>query len=488
MELKKVHRVVLRRFSLIVILLILIVSLFVSVGSISSSSRCVAVVEDVIVGFVDAPDLQLLAEYNVVVVETFSIIPAVHAIVPQSSMEALRQNPKVAYVAENSQMVAAGVADWPLQKIGVTDAVWTSYTGAGVKIALLDSGIAPIDNLRFHVGYNFIDNNFDTTDVFKHGTLIASLIAMQPIASTGFRGVAPEVELYAVKVLDDNGRGSLAQALSGVQWAVENKMQIISISWCIVDQYSVLKEALDKAYYEEGILIVAAVGNTGNIAHGVGCPANYDSTIAVSAINEAGSKLRTACTGEEVELTAPGEGIYSIGPNNQVAFWEGTSFAVPYVVGTAALVWAKNTSLTNIEVRNILCQTAIDLQPNDGKDRDIFFGYGLINATAALQITTPTGNNNNNNGNNNNNQQSANPSASIKVNSPEDNWQVNPIDDNYEEDSVTDNLSDGQGKPSSKTPSLTFDTADIIVIASVASITVSITIVVFSAIRYLRKP
>jgi len=354
------------------------------------------VMRDVIVGFVDTPNLQLLSSYNAIILEVYNIIPAIHTLIPQNVIEELEQNSDIAYITENSQIQAAGTINWdvnwspawnwPLSLINVTEAVWTEYTGKGVRIALLDSGIGPIDDVPFQVGYNFVDNSTDVTDRYGHGTLIASLISTQPTPA-GFRGVAPDAQIYAVKVLDDNGVGSPSNAVLGIQWAIENNMQIISISWCNSERNSALEQALNVAY-NSGILIVAAAGNTGEVAYGVGCPADYESTIAVTAIKENTRKLETACSGSEVELASPGENIYGIGADDKIYNGTGTSYATAYVTGVAALVWAKNPTLTNIQVRNILCQTATDLQPNDELNRNEYFGYGLINATAALQITS----------------------------------------------------------------------------------------------------
>ncbi|MCL2358938.1 S8 family peptidase [Candidatus Bathycorpusculum sp.] len=342
-------------------------------------------IKDVIVGFTNTPNPQLLNKHNATILESYNIIPAIHAILPQDAIEQLNQNPNIAYITENTQTQPTGTINWAPQQINATTA-WTQSTGTNIKIAILDTGINPIDDLKIHGGYNYIDNNTNTTDLYGHGTMIASIINTQHNSTTGLTGIAPDAQIYAIKVLNDQGIGKLNHAISGIQWAIENDIQIISISWCITDENNALKQALITAY-SKGILIVAAAGNTGEVASGVGCPACYDTTIAVSAIKEDTRKLEQACTGPEIELTAPGEDIYAIGPDNQLHSGTGTSYATAYVTGTAALIWAKNPTLTNIQIRNILCQTATNLQPNDQSNRDIFFGYGLINATAALQAT-----------------------------------------------------------------------------------------------------
>jgi subtilisin len=340
---------------------------------------------DVIVGFNGTPDPELLTSYGGKVLEVYSIIPAVHVVLPKNVIEQLTQNPKVVYVTENSKIQAAGTIRWAIENIGAPQA-WSQSTGEGVKVAVLDSGVGPVNDLKVYGGYNFIDNNYDTRDVFGHGTLIAGIIAVSASSSLGVAGVAPNAEIYAVKVLNNEGVGTLNQAISGIQWAIDHGMQIISMSWNFIDNSYALKQAVDAAY-SKGLLLVGAAGNAGEVMTGVGCPACYDSVIAVSAVTEDNLQLDESCCGEEIELTAPGELTYSIGIDNTTWAGTGTSYSTAYVTGTAALVWAKNPSLTNIQVRNILDITAVDLQPADGKDRDIFFGYGLVNASAAVFAT-----------------------------------------------------------------------------------------------------
>jgi len=312
--------------------------------------------------------------------------------VSPSPKEPIEQNTNTntEHTTENTQNNPVTESNWALNQINAP-AAWSESTGKGVKIAILDSGVGPIDDVKVYGGYNFVDNNTDTTDQYGHGTMVASIIAATHTNSkTGLKGVAPDAEIYAVKIIDNQGNMNLDRAIKGVQWAIDNDIQIISMSWCIDDRNYALKQILDLAY-SKGILLIAAAGNYGEIRTGVGCPADYDSTIAVSAVKENKLRLEQACAGSQIELTGPGENVWVIWRDNKLyTSITGTSFAAAYITGTAALVWAKNTTLTNTEVRNILCQTATDLQPADGLDRDIFFGYGLVNAAAAVQTTQTT--------------------------------------------------------------------------------------------------
>jgi subtilisin family serine protease len=369
-----------RKTGSIVLALTVLASIFLSANVLGSPETFV----DVIIGFNGPSNPEVIRSYGGAVLETYSIIPAVHAILPSPVVAQLTQTQEVAYITENSQVQTSGTIRWAIEHIGAPQA-WSQSTGTGVKVAVLDTGVGPVNDVKVYGGYNFIENNLDTSDHYGHGTMIAGIIAAASTSTLGVAGVAPNAEIYAVKVINNQGDGNLNQAILGIQWAIDNGMQIISMSWNLADN-SALKQAVDAAY-SRGILLVAAAGNAGEIMTGVGFPASYDSVIAVSAVTEDNLRLTDSCCGAEIELAAPGEVVYSIGLDNKTWWGTGTSYSAGYVTGTAALVWAKNPSLTNIQVRSILDKTATDLQSGDGQDRDIFFGYGLVNATAAVYAT-----------------------------------------------------------------------------------------------------
>ncbi len=340
---------------------------------------------DVIVGFTDAPDLELLKQHGGEIIHVYGLIPAVYASLPKIALTQLQGNPKVAYIEENTELQVSGSVRWAVERVGAPQA-WSQSTGAGVKVAVLDTGVGPHRDLTVYGGYDFVNNDADASDDMGHGTMVAGIIAASASSPLGVAGAAPNAQLYAVKILDSKGSGSVALAIQGIQWAVDNGMQIVSMSWTINDYNNALRDALQAAY-NRGVLLVAAAGNIGDVQSGVACPASYGSVIAVSAIDENNMHLPESCVGDKIELTAPGEMVYATWLNDQLGCGNGTSMAAPFVSGVAALVWAKNPSLTNVQVREILDATAVDLQPSDGLDRDIFYGFGLVNAAAAVSAT-----------------------------------------------------------------------------------------------------
>ena len=151
------------------------------------------------------------------------------------------------------------------------------------------------------------------------------------------------------------------------------------------DNISSFKVACDQAY-EAGLLLVAAAGNEGDgdpDTTELSYPAAYNSVMAVSMTDSNDQVPSWSNSGSFVELAAPGVGIYSTHKGSGYTSKTGTSMAAPHVSGTAALVWAWNPSLTNVQVRSILQQTAEDL---GSAGRDTVYGYGLVSADEAVPI------------------------------------------------------------------------------------------------------
>jgi len=195
----------------------------------------------------------------------------------------------------------------------------------------------------------------------------------------GVVGVAPEVELYSVKVLDQSGNGTASSILSGIEWAIDNNMQVINISFGgPKDWPSSVTRALEKAY-QAGIVIVAGAGNSGDTGT-MYAPARFEPVIAVGALDQHTAKDSRSCTGSTLELMAPGVDIMSTSRGGGYSSGNGTSYSTAHVTGTVALLIAHGVT-NNVEVRQILQQTAGDLGPAGW---DSCYGYGNVNAVRAI--------------------------------------------------------------------------------------------------------
>jgi subtilisin family serine protease len=198
-------------------------------------------------------------------------------------------------------------------------------------------------------------------------------------------GVAPEAELYALKVLGANGSGSYSAVIAALQWAVDNHIQVTNNSYgSSGDPGSTVKAAFDNAE-KAGLLNVCAAGNSGNsrgTRDNVIYPARYDSCIAVAATDSSDNRASWSSTGPAVELAAPGVSIYSTLLGGSYGMMSGTSMACPHVAGTAALVIAAGIT----DVRTQLQRTADDL---GSPGRDTWYGFGLVDADEAAGVSPP---------------------------------------------------------------------------------------------------
>lgn len=281
---------------------------------------------------------------------------------------------------------------WAYDKIK-PEQVWDQNIDASkVTVAVLDTGIDythPELEGRVIKGYNFVDNSLDVMDRFGHGTHVAGIIGAKGNNGIGVAGIAWNVNLLAVKVLGDNGQGSTAAVMKGIQYAADMGAKVINLSLGSPD--TTVDPALQSAIAyanQKGSLVIAAAGNNRG---GVGSPANDPGALAVSST----SKFLFweylswfSNRGDKIEVSAPGGGIWSTVPMNPnktgatgYAKLSGTSMACPMVAGEAALLFAKYPNWTNEMVKARIL-SAVDDKGASGRDPK--YGYGRINLAKAL--------------------------------------------------------------------------------------------------------
>lgn len=329
---------------------------------------------------------------------TYWIVPAVSATLPTQAIKGLLNNPRILSIVEDVEIQADNteIYPWGVTQIDADFVHTAGVDGDLVKVAIIDSGIALHEDLNIVGGYNFIDNNGDFADDYGHGTHVAGTIAALA-NSKGVIGVAPDVELYALKVLDSNGSGYSSDVIAAVEWCVDNGIHVTNNSYgSSRDPGKLVRRAFDEAY-AAGILHISSAGNSGRPngkANTVGYPAAYDSVIAVAATDRNDRRASFSSTGGQVELAAPGVDILStVMSGGYEGGWNGTSMASPHVAGVAALIKSVDSNLTNVEIREIMTSTAFDLGDTG---RDNWFGYGLVDADDAVAtagIVTPPPNN-----------------------------------------------------------------------------------------------
>ncbi|MFB6200815.1 MAG: S8 family serine peptidase, partial [Halorhabdus sp.] len=233
------------------------------------------------------------------------------------------------------------------------------------------------------------------TDENGHGTAVAGIIAAED-NDMGTVGVAPGVEVYAIKVLDSNGYGSLSNVVAGIDASLRGEDGTLGTD----DDADVLTLSLGSSTGSDSLqaivaeasdhaVVVSAAGNNGDgsvITNNVTYPAKYQSSIAVAATNRYDQTPTFSAEGDEVELAAPGVDVTTTWLGGGTASFSGTSAAAPHVAGTAALVIANDLGdgirdLTPQEVRSRLQNTAVDIEVEGIDDTS---GYGLIQADDAI--------------------------------------------------------------------------------------------------------
>lgn len=348
----------------------------------------------VLVGFASVPgpeERAVLRGLGGQVKREFRIVRAAVVDLPEVMIAQLRKSKLVRYVEPDAVVRKSGESiPWGVARIKAPD-VWSTTTGAGVKVAVLDTGIDPFhEDLSPAGGYNAFDGSSNYADGDGHGTHVSGTVAALLQNGVGVAGVSPSVSLYAVKVLDDSGYGTISSVVTGIQWAVENGMRVVNMSLGTSSDSTTLREAVDAAYANgTGVLLVAAAGNSGNRAgkgDNINYPAKYASVIAVGATDSSDKRASFSSTGPALELMAPGVSIPSTLPGNSYGSYSGTSMATPHVSGAAALVMAANPDWTAGQVRDRLNATAEKIGDDPNK-----YGNGLVNVASALGVTPVPG-------------------------------------------------------------------------------------------------
>lgn len=238
--------------------------------------------------------------------------------------------------AEPAPEPAGQKLPWGIERVNAKGA-WGVTRGAGVKVAVVDTGVDfDHPDLKLAGGFNVITHDKNYKDDNGHGSHVSGTIAAQD-NGIGVVGIAPEVSLYGVKVLDAGGSGTFADVVEGIQWTVENKMDIANFSLGASQGTQALEDAVNAAA-KAGVAVIAAAGNSGG---SVGFPAAYSSVIAVSASNDKDKLAYFSSRGPEVDFIAPGVNIDSTYMGGGYSSLSGTSMACPHMVGLAALAAAQ---------------------------------------------------------------------------------------------------------------------------------------------------
>ena len=309
----------------------------------------------------------------------------------KAMVERLARHPQIKF-AEIDERVAADLvpndpylgSEWHITKIGATTA-WDISQGAGIKIAILDTGVDgthPDLVARMVPGWNFYDNNSNTSDVNGHGTHVAGAAAASSNNGMGVASVAGQSLIMPVRIASPSAYAYWSTVAQGITWAADHGARVANLSYGGATKSSTVQSAAQYLKSKGGLLVVSA-GNNG-IDEGI-LPTT--SLIPVSATDNNDVKTSWSSYGSYVALSSPGAGIYTTSRGGGYTAASGTSLAAPITAGVIALMMAAKPSLTNAVVESLLFKTAVDL---GAVGRDSLYGYGRVAAGAAVKAALAT--------------------------------------------------------------------------------------------------
>ena len=348
----------------------------------------------VIVGFKSGVDAAVVKKHGGAPGLEIRGLRALAVRIPASAIASLRADPSVAYVEEDGIVEISRPGNgggggggkpaptqppqstpWGVARVG---APLAGSTGAGVKVAVIDTGIDLdhpdlADNVN--PGANFVKNG-DPDDDNGHGSHVAGTIGALN-NTIGVVGVAPDASLFPVKVLDRRGSGQVSAVAAGIDWARANGMHVANMSLGSSSSFATIENACNAAS-SAGVLLIAAAGNSGDgntATTEIGYPAAYGSVVATGATSSTDAIASFSNTGPYLELSAPGVSVDSTYKGAGYKTLNGTSMASPHAAGVAALIWGDLASPSASTVRSALQARARDLGP---AGRDNGYGYGIV--------------------------------------------------------------------------------------------------------------
>jgi len=300
--------------------------------------------------------------------------------------------PASAATADQVRDAEYWLADYGIQR------AWQTTRGAGTTVAVIDTGVdSSVRELQGAVvggtdvsGLGSADGQTPVGDDPNHGTLVGSMVAGRGTGTgDGVIGVAPEADLLSVSV----GFGSSAvdsddQIARAVRWSVDAGADVINMSLTrnTLDWPTSWDDAFLYAM-EHDVVVVAAAGNRGSGTTEVGAPATMPGVLTVAGVDRQGTASFDASSqGITIGVAAPSEDLVGVGPGDVHYSWSGTSGATPLVAGIVALVRSAHPELDAADVINRVVATAT---PKGTTTPDPLYGYGLVDAAAAVTASVP---------------------------------------------------------------------------------------------------
>lgn len=298
------------------------------------------------------------------------------------------------WVLEPVSLAAAETIDYPTKMLGV-EQLWKQTKGKGIKVAVLDTGCDldhPDLDGAILAAEDFSGSRYGPLDLNDHGTWCAGVIGARANDS-GVIGIAPECQLLIGKVLGDSGAGSDRSIAAGLEWALAQGADIISMSLGGSAMPAYVRDICKRFVSQQEHFLIGAAGNEGQRnGDTVNYPARWEEFICVAAVDSEGKRAPFSSRGSRVDIAAPGVNCLSTIPRSKGGYgrMSGTSMATPIVAALTALCLAKhktlggNTPVQNVtDLREHLKKTAID-KGTPGRDNE--YGFGLIDPVSLNDV------------------------------------------------------------------------------------------------------
>ena len=272
---------------------------------------------------------------------------------------------------EADQIIQFAKEAWNIDAVnverGVSDKPKTAENGKK-KIAVIDSGVDITEDIdvadRVDLLYAGEESSVLCCDMTGHGTAVASIICAKD-DDNGVTGIDDDLEVYSVRILDENNEAPISRVVAALQWCEENGIDIINMSFGTNYDSDILREEI-KSVADRGILMIAAAGNdkeTDQILY----PAAYEEVMAVGGVSADMLPADCSVQGAGVELSAPGEYIPVLAQLGGLTVESGTSMAAPHIAAVAAKLWGNHTDWSADKIRQCMDVSAKQLADGNGK-------------------------------------------------------------------------------------------------------------------------
>lgn len=364
--------------------------------------------DDVFVIYNNDAGKQAIKDNATTIVKEFESFKTIEGTFSDEALHNLKNNQNIQVVEKDvatyepstrhtsSELNSLTNLSWSTMMTGIQRPWTQGLTGTGIKVGVIDTGVADVRGMEHVTRLTFVKDNSKTSidessvyDTEGHGTGVAGVIttnALKDGANT-LIGLAPNADVYSLKVFEGDS-AAMTTILSAIEWSIENNVDILNMSLGSEEPDAILERAI-KAAKAADITVVAATGNesTFSTLAPVDYPAAYSGVIGVGAVDQQKDRASFSNVGSTVDFVAPGEDIHLRSKNGGVKVDSGTSFAAPHITAMLALLKEKYPTATPMQLQALLKKYSEDLGV---AGRDPLYGDGLPSlAVLAAHETLP---------------------------------------------------------------------------------------------------